>query len=340
MTRMRTRSELLAVLLAGPLAASCATIGAGDLPEKLPPLSDMEEPLALHEEPKDEAARRALPLGAFTGVTAADARKSLDEIDGDPVGVRVQKVIENSPADAAGIDEDDLLLAVAVDGGPARELDRPSEWRKAEIDASGGSRFRVTLDRAGDERTVELTATARVRPTERAAAQRFREERKVGVVLRTATEVEARAAGLGPGGGAVVVGLSGGSPWRPREDGSAGGVRFGDLLAAVGGRPVAHPQEVIAAIQDARPGSTLRVAVVRDGATRESDLPLSRREQQVTDVRIPLLFTHEKERGSSETSVLAGLVRTRSTPAAWDCRILWIISFGGGDADRLEEVDR
>ena len=37
---------------------------------------------------------------------------------------------------------------------------------------------------------------------------------------------EARAAGLGPGGGAVVVGLSERSPWR------AAGLRFGDLIVA------------------------------------------------------------------------------------------------------------
>ena len=33
-----------------------------------------------------------------------------------------------------------------------------------------------------------------------------------------------------------------------------------------------------------------------------------------------------------------GWVRVRHTAAAWDWRLLWFISFGGGDADKLEKV--
>jgi hypothetical protein len=50
------------------------------------------------------------------------------------------------------------------------------------------------------------------------------------------------------------------------------------------------------------------------------------------------LFSFERARGESTTSVLLGLVRVRKTKVAWDVRLLWLIHFGGGDADRLEEV--
>ncbi|MFQ5517227.1 MAG: RNA polymerase sigma factor, partial [Acidimicrobiia bacterium] len=78
------------------------------------------------------------------------------------------------------------------------------------------------------EAEAVVQAMERLRPADRGETERFREEDRVGVVVRTATEVEARAVGLGPGGGAVVVGLSRTSPWREA------GLRFGDLIVAAG----------------------------------------------------------------------------------------------------------
>src|SRR5204863_9943281 len=119
-----------------------------------------------------------------------------------------------------------------------------------------GAGLAVVIDRGGVERKAEVGVVARVRAPERQDTTRLREESRVGVVLRSATEVEARAAGLGPGGGAVVVGLAAGSPWR------AAGLRFGDLLTSIGGREVAHPQVVLDAIRAAPPASKVRVEFV------------------------------------------------------------------------------
>jgi hypothetical protein len=57
------------------------------------------------------------------------------------------------------------------------------------------------------------------------------------------------------------------------------------------------------------------------------------------EISLPLLFDYQADRGRSEWSLLLGLVNYRSTAAAWRCRLLWLIGFGGGDADRLVEID-
>jgi S1-C subfamily serine protease len=293
----------------------------------------MEEPLPLHEEPKDEDARTALPLGTFTGVTTADARRSLDELEGDASGLRVARVVENSPGDAAGLEEDDLLLDVSVDGGAPRALRWPSEWRQVELDAKAGARLRLRVDRAGAIRTAEILAVPRARRTDRNAAQRFREEKRAGFVVRTATEVEARGAGLGPGGGAVVVGLAAASPWRQV------GLVFGDLVARVDGRDVAHPQELLAAVREAEEDAVLAAEVFRGSERLAFELPVTQRRQELRSVQIPFVYSFERSRGASEMSILAGAVKHRTTAAAWEWRILWLLSFGGGDADRLEEIE-
>lgn len=312
------------------LACSACSFSSQSLAKEPPPLFDLEEPLDLREEPKDELQRAALDPGSFTGVTASDARQSLDALEQEPEGVLVARIVENSPADAAGLQVGDLLLQASVEARVVA-LHWPSEWRKLELDTAPGSTIELALDRAGIEVKASLVTVARVRPVERAAAERFREDEKVGVVVRTATEVEARAASLGPGGGAVIVGLARGSPWR--KDGLA----YGDLVTAVRGAPCSHPEVLFEAIRTTDADATLALDVLRDGKSMRFEAHVSRRETELHAVRIPFLYRYSNDRGQRETSILFGLYKRESTKAAWKTRILWFITFSGGDSDRLEE---
>jgi S1-C subfamily serine protease len=292
----------------------------------------MEEPLELAHPLDDEAARRVLAPGVFTGLAIGDARASLDAMLAEPEGLLVTGVVENSPADWAGIEPGDLLLA--VESPHAVELRWPSEWRRIELESEPGAPLVLVLDRAGAERRCELVPVPRLRPAERGPEERIREEERAGVVLRTATEVEARAAGLGPGGGAVVVGLTRESPWR------SAGLRFGDLLCAVDGVEVAHPLVVIERIRAAPAGSALELELVRAGERHAVRAPLTQREGELHELSIPLLVGYEKAGERKTLSVLLGIYRWESTPAAWRLRLLWFLRFAGGDADRLESVPR
>jgi S1-C subfamily serine protease len=297
----------------------------------------MEEPLALMAEPDDEVTRRELDAGGFTGVYVKDARQSLDAMLGTPEGVLVERLVENSPGAAAGLEPGDLLFEVeapsAQGGRRTVALAWPSEWRAVELASGEGDELLVRFDRAGRELEARLTVERRLEPAGRAPAERVREEGRTGVVLRSATEVEARAAGLGPGGGAVIVGLSLDSPWR------AAGLRFEDLVRAVDGREVAHPAGLVEAIVSAPEETTLELEIVRAGERVTLDAPLSRRAHELKSVHVPLIFRYRREREASETSLLFGLFGLKRTTAAWQVRLLWLITFGGGDADKLVEVD-
>lgn len=318
------------LLLAAMLAGACSFTGR--LPRESPPLADMEEPLALHEVPDDEVLRMELPPGSFTGVYVTDARTELEQTGDGPEGIRVARIVENSPGEAAGLEEGDLLLEVKWDGG-ARTLRWASEWRDVELAALPGQRLRVAYDRAGAEREAELTVVPRLRPAARGEVQRFREEQRVGLVVRTATEVESRAAGLGPGAGAVVVGLARGSPWRQA------GLRFGDLLEEVGGQKVAHPQVLLDAIRDAPAQGTVHLSYLRDGRRHELDAPVSRRAREMKRVSIPLLYGYTKQGDFRRVWIFFGLYKHTRSAAAWELRLFWLLKFRGGDADRIEEIE-
>ena len=303
----------------------------GQLPEERPPLADLEEPRDLFAEPDDEADRRALPLGSFTGAYVEDARDSLDALLGEPRGVVIERIVENSPAEVAGLASGDWILEAGCAGQTPQPIGRPSEWRALELACEPGSTLTVVADRAGVPFRAEIATLARVRPTARQGVQRLREEERVGVVVRTATEVEARAAGLGPGGGAVVVGLSVASPWRDA------GLRFGDLIRSIDDVPITGPEVVLDQIRSG--AEEVELEFVRDGRTHRHVARLSERDSELREIYVPLLFHYERNRDESSTSILFGLFQYESTPAASRTRLLWLIRFGTGDADRLEEVD-
>ncbi len=309
--------------------AACAT----SLPETAPALADMEEPLDLRAEPDDEAQRQQLPAGTFSGLRVDDARDTLAAKLDEPGALRIVAIVENSPAAAAGLQVGDELLEAQLPGQPPRPLQRPSDWRQLELQAAADAVVTLVVDRAGREARTELRLVPRLAPAAREASERYREELRVGVVLRTPTEVEARAAGLGPGAGACIVGLSHQSPWR------RAGLRFGDLLTHLDGRAVAHPQDVLQALRDPE-RTNVHLTLRRGAVVQEVDAPFSSRAQTLRELSIPVLFSYSADRGRSEWSLLVGLLGHHSTAAAWRVRVLWLITFGGGDADQLLELDR
>lgn len=312
------------------LAAMTACSFSPDLPKLPPALANMEEPLDLRTEPNDEEQRLALPVGTFSGIYLGDAHDTIEAMLDDPDSIAITRVVENSPADQAGLKAGDLVLEVEIDGGEAKPMGRESQWRKIELEAKPGTKVVLYVDRAGREARTELTLAPRLRAPERKLTERFREEQHIGFVVRTATEVEARAANLGPGGGAVIVGLSKHSPWRDA------GLRFKDLLVAIDDEPLTHPQDLLAATRDEQRDS-LRLTFVREGKRQTLTARKTAREHEMNEVSLPLVFSYEVDRGHTEWSLLLGIINYQSTAAAWRFRLLWLIGFGGGDADQLLE---
>ena len=178
MSIRRSSPVLFAPLLlcSGLCLGGCLGVGAVN---DSPPLVGFDEPVGLLEEPDDEAARRALPAGCFTGLEVTDARRTLEALLGESQGLLVSAVIENSPGAAADVREDDLLLAAIDEHGTEVWLEWPSQWRELELAGTPGAELTVVLDRAGLELERTLTLEARVHPAEREPAPRWRESRAI-----------------------------------------------------------------------------------------------------------------------------------------------------------------
>jgi S1-C subfamily serine protease len=69
----------------------------------------------------------------------------------------------------------------------------------------------------------------------------------------------------------LVAGVEAGSP------AAAAGIRVGDILASLGGRPLSEPADLLAALETAKPGAELPIVVLRSGEKKElSAIPEAR----------------------------------------------------------------
>ena len=314
------------------LSLSGCGVFRSDLPTQADPLQNMDLSRARLALPQDEAQRQELPLGVFTGVEVGDARVTLESQLEAPAGVLVTGIIENSPAVVADIQEGDILLEAALNENRPMPLQWPSDWYRLEQTASSKSSIHVLFDRAGRDGETTLWPVKRLAPPRRLTGDPIREESKVGIVVRNASEVEAHEAGLTRGEGCVVVGLARTSPWREA------GVVFGDLIMEINDKSIKNPQALLAAIHALDKGDQVKISLFRENKTLYLNTSVSQREREAVEFKIPLIFSYENKRGIKKTSVLSGLYRIRKTAVASRTTLLWLINYTKGDSNRLEET--
>ncbi len=96
----------------------------------------------------------------------------------------------------------------------------------------------------------------------------------LGVRIQDVTEDMANAMGLDSTAGALVTDV----PDGPAKD---AGIQAGDLIISFDGQDVADTRELVRIVGDAEVGKTVRVVVLRDGATQTMKVTLGRREDAV-----------------------------------------------------------
>ncbi len=152
-------------------------------------------------------------------------------------GVVVSRVFPGSPADDAGLDGGDLLLA--VDG---RRIDDRETFFERLAGYTAGSRLNLRVRRKGKERTVEVSA----REISREYAVRLGQT-WLGLQVAPNSRDEARRRGLATARGLVITGVV------RRSAAAEAGLEANDVIRQVNGTPVddldAYGRTVLAASQ-------------------------------------------------------------------------------------------
>jgi C-terminal processing protease CtpA/Prc len=309
-----------------------SSLGCSSLPTQAAPLENMEISRTFLAMPQDEEQRQELPLGVFTGLEVGDSRQTLEEQLEAPEGLLVTGIVENSPAAAAGIQAGDIILEAAINENTPTSLHWPSDWFNVEQTAQADSAIRVLYDRAGRDFRTTITPVKRISTPSRLSGETFREEAKVGIIVRNASEVEAEKAGLTRGEGCVVVGLARTSPWRQA------GVLFGDIIVEINDKIIKNPQELLITINSFNKNDDVKIVVFREDKKITLNTTVTKRQRETIKFNIPFIFSYNNRRGIEETSILFGILSVRKTKVASEYKLFWLINYTIGDSSRLEEV--
>lgn len=173
----------------------------------------------------------------------------------DRQGAVVTEVVEDSPADEAGIKVKDVI--VTVDGTKIRDS---SHLKNVISSSSPGTRSEVEVIRRKRHRTIRVNLTEL--PQEGAVfASREREAPKLGLNVQDVSEALARRFQLDEDeSGAVVVEV------LPNSVAAKAGIQRGDLIRRVGDEEVDSARDFRKAVNDVKKGAILFLVKRRGGS--------------------------------------------------------------------------
>ena len=265
---MRPDVRLAAAAL---LLAACTTSPVAPVPQPLP------ETLAWAREGAGDG-------GAFLGLkTRENVGRSFDDL-GSVEGIRVTRVVENSPAAEAGFEAGDVVLAFGEDA-----TNDPGTLEALLIAGRVDEEVLVKVQR-GDT-VFSVPVTLRARATE-----------STGEVepLYVLDPARSRAGWLTGRGGVVLVSSDPSGPF------ARAGVPVGSTVRSIDGEDVHSDRALIRRLQVLDPGTEVDVVYdepgTRDGqGPRQVRVKLLEQDRRITKVSFPILFGYRADASGKES---------------------------------------
>jgi len=265
--------------------------------------------------------------GGYLGIKVVENATTLEDI-GDHKGVRVESVVENSPAQAAGIKVGDVIES--LDG---RSFDWPDQFHAAVDALKPGAAVKMEILREDVGFAVTVVPARRAAPRARKKILYLAETRRIGVRVRSLSREAALKAGLSPAEGVEVAGFRGKSPWE-RD-----GVKSGDILHMLEGRPLHDPREFIRRIRCMEEGKGVHLDIVRNGKRMRIHTVTSRKKRRTERVYIPVLFNYtSRTPEKSSWGVILDMFQTEWKKGKRTTTLFWIINWTTGESNELEEI--
>ncbi|MBC7186400.1 MAG: PDZ domain-containing protein [Calditrichaeota bacterium] len=220
---------------------------------------------------KTKGERRAW-LGVYLQELDKERRKELGVKE--DKGAVVVEVVANSPAEKAGLQEDDVI--VRLDG---REVKEPDDLIDAVRAKKPGDKVKLEYVREGTRREVEVTLGRAPRVTERVVIPPLPPmERLVwdggawlGVELQELNASLAEYFAVKEDEGVLITEVEEKSP------AAKAGLLPGDVIVSMDGQPVQDVEDVLDAVVDKEQGDSLVVGYVRKGTRAETTVRLGKR---------------------------------------------------------------
>jgi S1-C subfamily serine protease len=268
---------------------------------------------------------------SYLGIHARSNTNMLDS-DNVYVGLTVEGVVENSPAEAAGLLVGDILLRAGD-----TELTSPGQLSEITRALPVGAELALFVERGRRLVELEIRTIARVvvePPPEPPTPRVLVERRRLGFEFRTPSIERANELGLAEGEGVEVLRLARRSPFHDVE------IAAGDVLIEADALRIESPDALLAFLDaaDRRKSVDFKLAKPR-GKRRSVDVRLFRPEERLVDLNLPPFFWFDREEGKSSFSLLFGLYKRERYETGARHRVLWIFSWKTGTWDELVELE-
>ncbi len=172
-------------------------------------------------------------------------------------GAIVSQVIQDSPAEAAGMEEQDVIIS--VDG---RSVDNSSKLKNLISSGRPEDKTRLRVIREGREKDVVVTLGTR--PGEKELRESYRSGGTLydllGLKVEPYTSDEDATYSYGSGDGVLVVDV------KQKSTAEENGIRRGDIITEVGKNEITSVNDYKAELKNYSNGETIMLRIVRNGS--------------------------------------------------------------------------
>lgn len=218
-------------------------------------------PINMAREVMDQLITKGKVVRGYVGLWLQDITEDLAQaMDLENTnGALVADLVEDGPADRAGIQRGDVITA--YDG---EKIEDGVELKNMVAQTQPGTSVDITLIRNGEEKTVTVKLTERQEEeteSQRQEQEKWASSRTLGLSVQTLTPALAQRLGYKNREGVVVTRVLSGSP------ASEAGLRRGDLIQEVNRRSISSEEEFEEALDDLNEGDVVVLLVRRGGNT-------------------------------------------------------------------------
>ncbi len=230
-----------------------------------------------------QAKPRKAEKGAWLGIymqTIDEDLAEVFELDED-YGVVINEIIEDSPAEEAGLEEDDIIIA--IDGRKIFDSDDLVDLLE---DADEGDQIKLEIVRDDDRKTIAVVLGEEPKTSFRRHFNWSSPGRKdvwiyndkpdsyIGVHLSDLSKQLGNYFGVKKGRGVLITEVVEDSPAEEA------GLLAGDIIVAIDEDKVNDYEDVLELVGEAEPGEKITVAVMREKRNEKMEVTVGERENE------------------------------------------------------------
>jgi S1-C subfamily serine protease len=268
------------------------------------------------------------PPESYLGIETTALERLESEFEEEP-GLTVVKVVENSPAAAAGFEVGDRVLT--LDEEPLRS---PQHLERLVATSPPGTRLTLEVERERRVLVLRPRTVPRLEPRPPPPPARFLETQRLGVEVATLSADESEAHRLPLGEGVKVASFYAGSPLE------AAGLERGEVIWKLDGEPLYGPIDFQARVRATEPYQRIGLETVRGRERHALELRTSKRNRSLKYFHFPGVVIYEADPLREETTfgLLLNLFKFTRQRDERTYRIFYFIKWTTGDNEELRPV--